>query len=273
MATLNYRTTIQLTATAQNITLDVNDPYSLYELITSGNITIEGTTNITSTGTLIEGLTYSFKYTGVIDAGTLTIMGVTFPNQLKNKNCKVEAYYNGTSWEVSFIPDFNQTSIITLTNLTESNFGQYVIGGNPQSGTITVNASGLQELESLTIPANIPGIKGYRISAYGRFSSTASKKLVMKIVAGDSTFTLMDTEAITHNGTFRLISNVTLSGERDYRTNSVLIVGDGNIESYYEEGPDWDTSVAQELTFNAEETTPAGALVRIDSLVVEKINN
>ena len=79
MPKLDYKLVTTLTAAVQNITLPVTDPYSLYELVSSGSIAISGASTITSSGTLVEGITYTFKYSATVTSGELSIMGTILP--------------------------------------------------------------------------------------------------------------------------------------------------------------------------------------------------
>lgn len=272
MATLDHRLTTVLTATPQSISLDVDDPYTLYLLKTSGTISILGTTNISTTGTLIEGLTFKFQYTGSIIDGTLSIMGENLPTHLKQKNCTIVAYYNGSTWEVSFVPSLSQTAIITPDNFTEAAGGSFLVRNSVGAELKSSNVEGTQILDSVTIPSNVDKLKAYRITIQGSFLNTASKEIKVIVTNSDADRVIFDSGAITNSGFFTIYIEIPISSLGEYVSYATLASGDGGVIKTQISGTEWDIAKSQVLRFETIETTPAGNLVTLNNITVEKIS-
>lgn len=98
-------------------------------LTSSGNIydiiLLEGTAvltvnwGITFSGTPKYGETFNFRYTGKLTLGgnTVTILGASVPAEYGSKDYNVTAIWNGGSWDVVIMPDFDEADIITSTHL------------------------------------------------------------------------------------------------------------------------------------------------------------
>lgn len=108
----------QLTAGCGTVNLSTDEHVDLYVLYTSGAVTLTSGYTIQSSGTDLEGHRYKFHYIADLnfDGNTVTIMGKTMPADLDGINCYIDAYYDGSSWSVKFLPDF-ESSFITANFL------------------------------------------------------------------------------------------------------------------------------------------------------------
>lgn len=161
MPVFNNTQTIELTAGGGTISLDTADTVNLY--------IIEGTTTLTSNWTiqpidtlsiLTVGTIYNFKYEAdiTLDGNTITIFGKTLPPHLADKNMRITAYYNGSAWEVAFIPDFNQTDILNYNNI--NGLSTDILNTKKFMVAIPFDFEGTGESE-LTIPLNHFGVDMY----------------------------------------------------------------------------------------------------------------
>lgn len=269
---------IELTSTPGTISLPVTDPYDLYTLVTTGTVTLGGATDIVSSGTLAEGVTYKFQYTGsVTNIALLTIMGTSVPF---NKPFIAEAYYNGTAWEVSFRPDLAQVEVLDK----ETIIGDVTTTIDFDSSNVsTANVGGEQLLISLEVPAHyFKSVgDGFRIKYYGVFSGSALelKSLKVKSITGANTRTLFDVSApLDFTGRFCLEVQFFLEnpGTGTGRPCGILY-GTGttsNVDIYAPNatisGYDYINGI-QYINIYATEATPTGGQINIKNALLERI--
>lgn len=277
MPYFNQRQNITLVSAVAAYALPVTDPYELYEITSTGPIVIPGTTTFTSSGTLLEGVTYKFKYTADITIGNISFMGELLPTHLRSKTVFIEAYYNGTAWEVSIQPDFMEDDTIAISSLI-NNPGGHVIANVSNTGINSANSAGEQILASAVIPAGTLGGLGafapyeaFRITAWGSCNAVTSKSLLIKAITGATTHIIFDDSATALQGDFKIEVVVSATPPGVFQSEALLIGGDQDPTGYNNTNVNWDFSVAQTIQFIAEENTPTGGLVTFRHLRVEKI--
>jgi hypothetical protein len=274
MAIINHRLTITLTASATTISLDVTDPYDLYEIETATTIAIPGTTNIVAVGTVIEGLTYNFRYIADVTAGNVSIMGALIPAHLRDKRMLITAFYDGTTWVVDFEPDLSQAAVIDKANLIEPP-GTHVVAKTYTPGISSAATTGLQTLATAIIPSNTLGGSGvreaFRITAWGVANAADVKNLTLQVVTGGTTHILFQNNNQALQGLFKIEAVVTATPPGIFQSEAILLGGDQLSTGFLTNGITWDYSVAQNVEFIVEDTTGAGSLVTLRQLRVEKI--
>ncbi len=99
--------------TSGTISLGMTEPQQKY-VVESGAITLLGNINIQEGGTAVEGTTYNFKYQAnvTLSGSSIFFFGSLMPSTLVDKTCSIVAYYNGTAWDVQYIPDLDQNGAI-----------------------------------------------------------------------------------------------------------------------------------------------------------------
>jgi hypothetical protein len=113
--------TITLTnAGGETITNPITDGASLY-YITSGALTATGNFSFGPSGTMYEGVTYNYRYSGNIDLVTnsadLSFHGLVVPEGWGTKVFSVQAIYIGAAWVVKFELDMDQINTIITTSI------------------------------------------------------------------------------------------------------------------------------------------------------------
>tara|TARA_R110000764_G_scaffold20407_3_gene52407 strand:- start:119 stop:874 length:756 start_codon:yes stop_codon:yes gene_type:complete len=113
----NLTEIVTLTAGGGTFNLDVTSSSSIY--IIQGTATLTSNWTIQPTGVNSAGMQYNFKYEANIALGSnsITIFGATMPATLVNKTCEITCYYDGTDWEVNFLPDVLEANIIPYTSI------------------------------------------------------------------------------------------------------------------------------------------------------------
>lgn len=274
MATLNNITTITLTGVATTISLPVTDPYDLYEIKTTSPISIPGTTTINSTGTLVDGLTYTFRYLADITSGNLSIMGETVPAHLLEKDMSIIAYYTSTGWVVDFYPDLSQNEVINSTNLINVS-GNHVIAQINPAGFTNGAFIGDQTLTSVIIPPNTlrgaSSAEAFKITAWGTCNNVVDKKLTLQVVTGGTTHTLFKNNNVALQGVFKIEAIVSASPPGTFQSEAILVGGDQDSTGFLSSGVNWDYTVNQTVEFLAEIPSATGAVVNLRQLRVEKI--
>lgn len=98
-------------------TSDVDDSNDLYKVVGTAEITVDNT--FVHSGTLFRGLTYKYDYQAVAtyNGAVVSFHGVAMTATQALKNHLVIATYNGSAWEVQFIPDMSQEGIIEASKL------------------------------------------------------------------------------------------------------------------------------------------------------------
>jgi hypothetical protein len=278
MATFELPLDITLTATPATETIVITDAYTSFNIISSGSVTIAGTTNITTSGTLAEGHTLNFHYTATILGGTVTILGTAVPTHLLQKEFEVKAYYTGSAWELTWIPSANQTAIILPAALTEVPSPTIDYLG---TAATTINAAGQQALATLTIPADTFDTRGqsFTLKAWGATTTTAAelKTIDVEFSAG-GTGTLYTNAVVTDIiGAWVLevtvlFNNMTTgevipSGVLSAKGNTAVYV-DPYTVSIRPTG--YDETVSQDIIIYGTEATPSGGQITIEGAILIK---
>lgn len=255
MATTELILTTTLVASVQNITLPVTDPYTLYEITSASPIVIPGTSTFNTSGTLYEGLTYNFRYTATVTSGNVQIMGENIPSHLRSKDCDIEAYYNGTSWDISFLPDMSQNGVVSNGNL-ELPQGSLVTSSANISAWVSAVGTGPQTLRTMNIAGGSLQNAGdlYRVTALGTCNA-GTKAIRLKINSGAFIHTIfVNTGTTTITGGFKIDAYVHMDSSVLWQSNAVITAGgsDTNI-SYSTNGTNLTFGSAHTIDFIAEE--------------------
>jgi hypothetical protein len=115
-------------------TIDVDETNNLYKIIgTAGTLASDNTFG--HTGTLYDGLTYEYDYqaSATYAGGVVKFHGVAMTATQALKNHRVIATYNGSAWEVMFVPDLAEDGIIEAAKLANN----AVSGDKIASGAVT----------------------------------------------------------------------------------------------------------------------------------------
>ena len=271
--TNNYN--IVLTTSAVNITLPTTDFYTQYIIKTAAPLTILGTTNIDPSGTVYEGLIYNFKYLANITGGTVSIFGHDVPTNLLDKDFDATAIYTGGAWYVTIEPNFLESGVITTEDLAIPQ-GSHVIAGGSSAGSTSANVAGNQILRTLVIPANTltedvaKPFQGLRITVYGSCLA-ASKNIHLKVTNNSSSWFLYTINATTVSGKFKIEAIISATFPTTMQSEAMFSPTGTTPLFIFNNGVTYDHSLIQTLEFSCEEVTPAGGLVTINSMRVEKI--
>lgn len=121
MPIINLQEEIALTAGGGTVNLDVLSTSALY--VITGTATLTSNWTIQPSGTPLIGTTFIFSYEANIDldGNSITIFSKTLPPLLSDKTHKIEATWDGSNWEVNFIPDISVTGTIPPTALSNYN--------------------------------------------------------------------------------------------------------------------------------------------------------
>lgn len=120
MPVFNNTQDITLTAGGGTVNLDTSDNVNLYVIKGTATLTANWTIQPTDTNSILTvGTEYNFKYEAniTLDGNDITIFGQTLPPHLADKKLNITAYYNGTAWEVTFVPNVNQTNFINYDDV------------------------------------------------------------------------------------------------------------------------------------------------------------
>jgi hypothetical protein len=184
MAKFNTYAELDILAAPGSYPCDLEEPVDRYDIITSaGTTTVSGTASITVSGTAAEGHTLHFRYLADIAGGTVDILGTNIPSHLLSKNMDIEAYFDGSAWNVRFLPDANQTGILLSSAMADnSNYITYTT-----VGISTANTSGDQLLMTLNIPAdtytNDDNLNTFKVVLWGNTTATAAELKTLKLKA------------------------------------------------------------------------------------------
>ena len=276
MATIQNTEVIELTTTATNFTFDAYDGVSLYTIYTAAPLTILGTSTIASSGTLNIGLTYRFNYIAEITGGTVTVFGTNIPTHLLDKNCEIVAIYTDAGWVVSLIPNFFESGVVETSDLTVTP-GTYVGCKASAAGYVSANVAGVQTLQTINIPANTiitntsAPFQAIKITAYGN-STAASKDITITITEGATTKVVFANNLQTIYGGWKIEAIVSLTPVGNvWQSEAMINPTSNNPTTWFGNGSNYDCSLDQLVAFKVEETVPAGGLVTLRSLRVEKI--
>jgi hypothetical protein len=140
-------------------TIDVDETNNLYKVIgTAGALASDNTFG--HTGTLYDGLTYEYDYqaSATYAGGVAKFHGVAMTATQALKNHRVIATYNGSAWEVQFIPDISEDGIIEAAKLaTDSVITAKILDLNVTTAKIAAEAvtnAKLAQMATVTIKGN-----------------------------------------------------------------------------------------------------------------------
>lgn len=113
----NTNPSYALVAGGQTKSIDVRDSNITYEI--TGTATITSDNVFESTGALSAGVVYTWKYnaTATYSGGTVIFHGVAMTATQALKQYLVIAEYNGSTWDVDFIPDLADDGVIEASKL------------------------------------------------------------------------------------------------------------------------------------------------------------
>jgi hypothetical protein len=86
-----------------------------------GTETLTGNWNVTFSGTPVAGMLINITYKATVTLGgnNIVILGSTFPTRFYNKEVYIYARYDGSSWDVMFLPDFQESDIVDTDNIKD----------------------------------------------------------------------------------------------------------------------------------------------------------
>lgn len=119
MPFLKVQDTITITASGGSFTLDTTASTEIYNII--GTATMISNVTIAPINTATTGLTYVFNYKAILDITTnstsVTIFGqaLTAPQALNSQ--EILCTYNGTSWDVDIQSSFDDSNIVSTSNI------------------------------------------------------------------------------------------------------------------------------------------------------------
>lgn len=147
-------------------------------VIEAAGVTLASNLEFTYSGNQYEGLYYFFEYRANIDVdgNTITFFGTAMPDRMANDDCRITAYYNGSTWEVQFQPSLDEVGVIGKTMLEISPYVtvDYSAGA---SSTATLSEETLATVE---VPADLFVTNGdsIKIIATGRTQANADTKTI-----------------------------------------------------------------------------------------------
>jgi hypothetical protein len=119
MPFLKVQDTITITASGGSFTLDTTASTEIYNII--GTATMISNVTIAPLGTPVLGLTYVFNYKAVLDITTnstsITIFGQTLTDQQALNSQVIICSYNGTTWDVDIQSSFDDSNIVSTSNI------------------------------------------------------------------------------------------------------------------------------------------------------------
>ncbi|TXG82454.1 MAG: hypothetical protein E6R13_04840 [Spirochaetes bacterium] len=119
MPFLKVQDTIAITSSGGSFSLDVNASTEIYNI--TGAATMISNVTIAPLGTPVLGLTYVFNYKAVLDITTnstsITIFGQTLTAAQALNSQVIECSYNGTSWDVDIQSSFDNSNIVSTSNI------------------------------------------------------------------------------------------------------------------------------------------------------------
>lgn len=273
---------ITLVGAGATHTLPVGDPYTVYNIKSSGTVTLTVVNNIVTSGTLLDGLKYMFHYTADVSTAStagVTIFGEAIPTEYLDNELWIEAYYNGTAWEIVVNPDFSEPAIIPASSIIGGT--QNVLDTHHVTPISTANVAGYQLLATLAIPANTitQSGEGFSLKLWGTTTTNPAelKNIKVSTLTGATTIDLFTNSNVEDLiGTFEV--NVTMiitnigTGAVAPTGTLVAIGSSGNTDSkqdgYAYTG--YDSTVAQYVQIYAREQTPSGGQITLRGAILTK---
>jgi hypothetical protein len=102
-----------LTNGGGTLNLPVTDPYTVYRI--TGVVSLSGSWTIQASGTPVEGDEFRILYEAraTLGVNTITIFGLSIPQELAAEDLEIYAYYNGSGWDTKILVDFESLPFIT----------------------------------------------------------------------------------------------------------------------------------------------------------------
>ena len=121
MPNINTIQEILLTSGGGTVNLPIISPVTLYIVKGLSNLTSSWT--IQSSGTPVKGTEYRFRYEADINlnGNTITVFGTAIPETLVDKTHQINAYYDGSNWEVNFSADVDENGSLPKEIISEYN--------------------------------------------------------------------------------------------------------------------------------------------------------
>lgn len=109
-----------LTDIGGTITYNSLDYVNTYVL--SGTAVLGGDWTITSSAGDVRGTTYNIRYVAAITLGAfnISIFGVSLNVSQALKQATISVYYDGSSYQVDILPDFQDSQIVTTNNIVNN---------------------------------------------------------------------------------------------------------------------------------------------------------
>jgi len=109
-------------------TVDTDDQVGIVNITSSTAITLAAAVTIAVSGTPKRGTEIIFRHDGGFTSDTstgkhLSIFGKIIPDEQALHECKIEAFYNGTSWKVTVFPSVEGNENIDGANIVDGSLG------------------------------------------------------------------------------------------------------------------------------------------------------
>ena len=115
MPFINIQESFEIVNGGNIFNLDVQSSVTEYRIFSTGSVTPVGNHSFNALGTPLQGTKFVFRYLANATLNspvTISLFGFTMPSTLGNKSHTITAYYDGTSWDVQFVPDLDQTGTL-----------------------------------------------------------------------------------------------------------------------------------------------------------------
>ena len=232
--------------------LNTTDSYQLYVL--QGSATAIGNYAIVPTGTPSLGMTYVFKYIGILDittnGTTFSLFGSAITQAQLLKTWKADCTWNGSTWEVNLDMDFAESNIISSANLgsviTNANIPNNSIDGSTKLQNLSVTTGKIADLAITTVKldnlavtdAKVNDVDGSKLAANSvtnaKLATMANQTVKANISGGSaqpsdiSISTLLNAGSWTTTGNSGLIAGTNFVGTTDAVD---LVFKANNVES------------------------------------------
>lgn len=112
---------IQKITIADGVSYSIDSTTYVDSFYVSGSPTLTTNWAVTMTGTPYEGMRLSFDYNAspTLAGNHVTFLGTQMPDKYVAKKVNIDCYYNGTAWVVEYTPGFEQTGIISTTQIED----------------------------------------------------------------------------------------------------------------------------------------------------------
>lgn len=122
-----------LLAAGSTVTVDLTKIYDKFVFTGSGALV--GNITLTTSGSALKGHLLRIQWNCTFTAGgaAVSILGTTISTSLFGKSWNAECYYNGTSWDISLVPDFMESQVVLNANLIDAS----ITGAKLVNATVT----------------------------------------------------------------------------------------------------------------------------------------